>query len=351
MKTRSIPAALALSLLLAPAAHAADPKSNPAAPAGAVPISDEAKKHFKAGVDFLQDPDGARYEEAYREFKEAYRLSPSWKILSNLGLAALKLERVGEAVEAYERYLSEGGKDVEPSERAQVEKDVRLSKAQGHTLVLRSTAPGAVIVTDERVRTTGGPVVNAYTIPAGKDLRIMVVAGQHVLTAKSGGRSVKWDTSLAADKASEHVFSMEAATPSTPAGPTSTGEKAPPASDTPIGTAASPLRTAGFVTAGVGGALWIGSVFTGLSAKSKESDLDKACPDRAHCPRSNEGTANSAKKMATVTNVLLVSGVVFAGAGVTLIVLGKPKASEGASLQLAPVATPGGAGGVLLGRF
>src|ERR1700761_1945396 len=66
-----------------------------AAWADEVPISDSARQHFQAGVNLLQDPDGARYPEAYREFQMAYAVSPSWKILSNLGIAALKLERDG----------------------------------------------------------------------------------------------------------------------------------------------------------------------------------------------------------------------------------------------------------------
>src|SRR5262245_18752054 len=84
-----------------------------AARADEVQISDKARDHFRAGVNFLQDPDGARYEEAYREFKTAYADSPSWKILGNLGLAAMKLERDGEAIEAYQKYLSEGGTQVD----------------------------------------------------------------------------------------------------------------------------------------------------------------------------------------------------------------------------------------------
>ena len=84
------------SLLLAhvPAASAQPKKPAPT-------VSDAAKKHFQAGVDLLTDPDGARYEEALREFRAAYADSPSWKILSNLGLSAMKLERNGEAIEVH----------------------------------------------------------------------------------------------------------------------------------------------------------------------------------------------------------------------------------------------------------
>src|SRR5690348_16782755 len=84
-----------------------------------VQITEAARQHFKAGVNFMQDPDGARYEEAYREFTAAYAASPSWKILGNLGIAAMKLERDGEAIDAMEKYLMEGGKELPTDERDQ----------------------------------------------------------------------------------------------------------------------------------------------------------------------------------------------------------------------------------------
>ena len=94
-----------------------------------VPISEDARAHFTAGVNLLQDPDGARYEEAYREFKAAYSASPSWKILGNLGISAMKLERDGEAIDAYKKYLSEGGKQVDADERAQFQRDLATLEA------------------------------------------------------------------------------------------------------------------------------------------------------------------------------------------------------------------------------
>ena len=55
-----------------------------------VVITEEARTHFAAGVALLQDPKEPRYEEAYREFKAAYAAAPSYKILGNLGLCAMK---------------------------------------------------------------------------------------------------------------------------------------------------------------------------------------------------------------------------------------------------------------------
>ena len=57
-------------------------------------VSEEARTHFKAGVSLLQDPEGEWVEEAYREFKAAYAISKSPKMLGNMGFCAMRLERV-----------------------------------------------------------------------------------------------------------------------------------------------------------------------------------------------------------------------------------------------------------------
>src|SRR5215470_10538239 len=73
---------------------------------------EEVKRAFAAGVILLKDPDGAKYEEALAQFNKAYRLTGSWKALGNVALCSMKLERDGEAVAAYEKYLTEGAKEI-----------------------------------------------------------------------------------------------------------------------------------------------------------------------------------------------------------------------------------------------
>ncbi|HMA94301.1 MAG TPA: hypothetical protein VKP30_16530, partial [Polyangiaceae bacterium] len=68
-------------------------------------LGDEAQKHFDAGLAYADDPTGPKWEEAFKEFRAAYTLSQNWKILNNIGLCALNLERDGEAIEAYKDYL------------------------------------------------------------------------------------------------------------------------------------------------------------------------------------------------------------------------------------------------------
>src|SRR6185369_5701183 len=142
---------------------------SPRAYADEVQVSDNARQHFKTGVAYLTDPDGARYEEAYREFVTAYADSPSWKILGNLGISAMKLERDGEAVDAFGKYLAGGGAQIDPSERAQMERDLMTTKS-GLVWVTVKVQPLGAALMDERQPLTGRAVTNRYDLGADGSL-------------------------------------------------------------------------------------------------------------------------------------------------------------------------------------
>jgi hypothetical protein len=180
----------------------------PEAQAADVPINDEARAHFNAGVNLLQDPDGPRYEEAYREFKAAYAAAPSWKILGNLGLAAMKLERDGEAIDAFEKYLAEGGAQLDPEERAQVERDLATLETGVVRLTVSSDPPGARLL-DERFPATGNPIHNSYG-PLDSSTVIGLRPGRHRITARLAGRKdVTWEVELSPKEHQSHVFEFE----------------------------------------------------------------------------------------------------------------------------------------------
>jgi hypothetical protein len=76
---------LALGLFIATTASAQNKPAD-------VIITENARKHFKAGVAYIEDPSGPKYEEAYLEFHKAYNESPTYKILTNIGLCALNCQ-------------------------------------------------------------------------------------------------------------------------------------------------------------------------------------------------------------------------------------------------------------------
>jgi hypothetical protein len=117
----------------------------------------------------------------------------------------------------------------------------------------------------------------------------------------------------------------------------------------------SPLRTVGFVTAGVGGAALIGGVVTGIMAKGKSSDATKQCANKV-CPTAAAKDFDSASSLATVTDVLLIGGAVLAAAGVTLVIVGghggaPAQRANVPRFELTPVVASNGGGLLARGSF
>ncbi len=294
-----------------------------------VPISDEAKKQFKSGISFLEDPDGARYEEAYAAFKAAYAASPSPKILGNLGLCAMKLEREGEAIDAYSRYLKEVS-DIPPQEREQISRD--LSAMQ--TSVVRvaiTVSPATATIIDTRKPVKGADVSNIYAVSAGS-VSLGVRPGRHLLTVRAPGmKDETWEIDAAA--ASKHERSFELKPPKVASTATATAAPPPPPRKAPPGS---------YVLMGIGGAMVVGGAVTGFMTLGKVKDLEKLCPDN-QCPAGSdfEDKKSSAKTFRTLTDVLLISGgAMVAGGAVWLISSSSGKSSTGA-------ATPRATGGAM----
>lgn len=84
-----------------------------------------ARGHFNRGVELAK---AGSYELALAEFKQAYRLSPHFSVLYNIGQAELALERPELAIETLRRYLAEGGERIEPARRAEVESTIAAER-------------------------------------------------------------------------------------------------------------------------------------------------------------------------------------------------------------------------------
>jgi hypothetical protein len=260
---------------------------------------EEAKRAFSAGVILLKDPDGAKYEEALAQFDKAYRLSGSWKVLGNIGLCSLKLERDGEAITAYEKYLTEGGKEIDADERAQVERDISALKAQVVHLHVE-LPPGATRLFDDRTSAQGTHVVNEYAFGApAADLGLH--PGRHALSVRLATGEVKWDVNLEPSATASHRFEP-AASPHAPESP-------PPSR----GSLAPGLVVGGLGAVGVG----VGAVF-GLKAMSNKNDSDGHCVGTS-CDPTGLDLRHDAKSAATISNVAFAAGVAGVAVGAYLV--------------------------------
>ncbi|MDB4934248.1 MAG: hypothetical protein JWP87_1220 [Labilithrix sp.] len=287
----------------APAASPAGqpPKNNPAG------ISEEARTHFAAGVSLLQDPEGEKVEEAYREFKTAYDVSGSAKILGNMGFCAMRLERDGEAIEAYSRYLREVP-DIDADERAQIVRDLQTLTVGVARLTIEVDKPGVRII-DVRIPVRGERVTNTYGPVTGK-LDIGVRPGHHVITAKLPDHDdAMWEVDVFAASKDRNAFTMR---------PRSVAVAGPSRSD------GGGSNVGPWVVMGVGGAMILGGAITGVIALGKTSDISDKCPGDV-CPKTFdlEGERSNAKTFVRITDVLLIGGGVVTAGGLAWLLLSR----------------------------
>jgi len=311
-----------------------------ARPAAAqAPITEEARQHFSAGVAYLQDPDGARYAEAYQEFLAAYAASPSWKILGNLGIAAMKLERDGEAIDAYTKYLQEGGADIDPAEREQMTRDMNTLKTSLVGLTLEAVPAGAVII-DERIPATGNSIVNRYG-PVTAPTKIGVKSGHHRLTAQLDGYDpTVWELNAQPGGDQAHAFTLK----KTPAAVPNSGASF---NGAPVDHPTSGLRIASYAAFGVGVVGLAGGTIFSLSAKSKANQAADLCGGNLSACPLDEGSAD-ANKVTQLNNdsgsakTLGIIGFGVGGvgiaAGITLLILSSGSSSHASTAVTSHVA-------------
>ncbi len=267
-------------------------------PAGAQPVSPRARELFQSGVALLQDPGGSRYEDAYALFREAYKDSPSPKILGNLGLCALKLERDGEAIDALSTYLAVVD-DVHPDERAQYETDLATLRSGVATIVLH-IAGRATGVVDTRIANHSRPINNRY--PVSRPLTLRVRAGHHRIRVEASPPLIAQELELdlqPGDRVEKSVVLAPLAAVAV--------EESPSA----------PLSTAFWVSMSVTGALGAATAIVGGLAAANHADYESALAAQ-DAPRVDE-LQNAGGNLNNAGDALL--GLSIAGAVVTLVLL------------------------------
>lgn len=287
----------------------AAPATSPAVPAkaGTSGISEDARTHFAAGVAHLQDPEGEKVEDAYREFQKAYEISGSPKILGNLGFCAMRLERDGEAIEAYSRYLRDVS-NIDADERAQIVRDLQTLTVGVARLTITVDKPG-VRITDVRTPTRGDRITNIYGPVDGK-IDIGVRPGHHLITAKLADHDdATWEVDAFAASRDKTAFTMRPRVVAPAPGPAPQGANIGP-----------------WIVMGIGGAMLASGTITGILALDKTNTIEAKCADDV-CPRNFDldGERSSAKTFVRVTDVLLIGGGVVTLAGLGWLVIGGDK--------------------------
>ncbi|MDB4941198.1 MAG: hypothetical protein JWP97_732 [Labilithrix sp.] len=259
---------------------------------------------------------GTAREQLVREcqaFEKDYEVSRSPLLLAMLGSCGLRLERDGEAIAAYARYLGEA-RSLTEIDRDAVVSDVQQLSATVARLTLH-VGGARVHVLDARVPFQGERIVNAYG-PTGDEgvLVIGVRPGHHVIQTKLDGyEDQRWELDVEVGSREEHRFVLMPIVPVPPPRP-------------------HPGRGAVYgpwLLAGAGGAMLVAGAISGGVALGKQSRIDDHC-QAGRCPSSFdlEGERASGKRFAAASDVLLIGGALAVAGGAVWYWLGTGRKSS-----------------------
>ena len=154
MTNRFLPLALSVLALGAPRVRAQAPDETGAPAEQAVvedPARREASTRFRRGVELYGE---GNFEAALIEFQRTYDVAPSFRVLYNIGQAHLALRHYIDALQAFERYLEEGGDAVPAERREALVRQVQDLRNRTGTVMVRTSVPGATVSIDDEPRGT-----------------------------------------------------------------------------------------------------------------------------------------------------------------------------------------------------
>lgn len=106
----------------------------------------EAAERFERGVELFREQ---AFRAALVEFQRAYDLAPDYRLLYNLGRAKHQLQDYLGAAQNYELYLAQGGSDIAPERRIQVEETLTALRARVGRLRIFVNHHGAELFLDD----------------------------------------------------------------------------------------------------------------------------------------------------------------------------------------------------------
>jgi tetratricopeptide (TPR) repeat protein len=154
--------ALASCLTLLPAARA-DEAENLGDPPGSPAAVAQARERFTRGLRLYGE---GRLEASLAEFEKAVKLAPSYRLQYNIGRVQGELGNLVAAMNAFQRYLAEGGARISRERRAQVQREVTDLERRVARVNVRTNVPGAVIAIDE-IRAGLAPLSGAVRVNPG----------------------------------------------------------------------------------------------------------------------------------------------------------------------------------------
>jgi hypothetical protein len=340
---------------------------------------DTARAHeeFQHGVEFFQNGD---YQHALDSFQEAYRLAPHAAVRLNIANCYQQLNRPVEALFHFEHYLSEAD-HPSAAQRREIEATIRELRGRIGTITFQVTPDGATITIDgsdqrrapvtEPVRVTQGrhsieirldgyrTESQTVDVSGGSDARVAVRLARAEAVATAPPPSTTTEPVATTTTTPEPVVTTTPEPTPEPVVATPEPEREPEPQH-PSSGGGIQITWPTILAASVTGAALIVALITGplaLQANDRfNNDVTLAHGTdptaAASAVMDGNSQASTARTLAAVTDVMIVTSVLGAAATVTLFILDQtnaPAADE--SVAVVPVITPFGGGITALGRF
>ncbi|MBK6693425.1 MAG: hypothetical protein IPG50_14635 [Myxococcales bacterium] len=266
----------------------------------------EARAFFNRGVDLFRE--GA-VDAARVQFRQAYATRPHFAVLYNIGQASMRLQDYAGALDAYQRYLRDGGTEVPAERRALVETELAKLRTRVAEITLDTSATAGEVLVDDAV-VARLPLRDPFIVSAGR---------RKITVAPEGGAAVTRVIEVVGGQPVK--LQLEAAPPA----PAKTEAPPPPVvvESPPPETRAS---SGPWIALGTSAVLAVGAGVTGLVALSAKSDADA---ELRRFPGSRDDLDAAHSRMQTasvVADVLAGAALVAAGVSIYLFV-SSPKAS------------------------
>lgn len=295
-------------------------EADPAADAGSSEAPDEpspetvkrAASHFERGLQLYND---AEYRLALIEFERAYQLVPNFRVQYNIAQVSIQIGRYARAVHALENYLEQGGEQISPERRAQVESDLKMLAGRTARVSITANVEGAEILLDDSVVATA-PLAD----------KLLIDAGEHRLTVRLRGYQPRSEqVTLAGGDDVELAFELVPVKKEEPVVIVKEVEKGGPA-DAGIREDEFPYATVGWIATGTFAAGAVVSGIVGLTAKDELDSLSQ--PQLDQDPEQVARERDAAKKKARswfIASDVLTGAAIVTGAASLYLTLSTPE--------------------------
>jgi hypothetical protein len=259
--------------------------------------TEEAQRHFRRGKDLYEDSD---FQGALMEFRRAYDLAPSFRLLYNIAQMYYQLQDYPSALRYFGRYLQDGGAEVPAERRDEVQKEIERLRPRIASVFIETNRIQAELSVDD--------------VPVGKSPlpdKVLVSAGRRKISAALPGRLPVGKVVEVAGQETVHV-SLEF-----PEEPAPGAEKSAAAAVAPVEVVGSAPRSRSvWLPWTITGALGAGALTTGLLANKASHDMQDQRATYGATRQQLDAAVLNEKRLGWVSDGL--SGATLVAAGVSL---------------------------------